>query len=58
MENKEYNRGYNSAKEAVKKGEDVLTLLNQCRSSLTYDDFDKGFKNYLKEQQLKTVYNG
>ena len=54
---KEFKRGYDAAKKAISKGEDVGTLLNQVRSSLTNDDFDKGFKEYLKEQ-LKIVYNG
>ena len=49
MKNKEYNKGYNSAKEAISKGEDVLKLLNQCRSSLTCDDFDRGWKDACKK---------
>lgn len=42
-----FAKGYNSATEAVKNGEDPVELLNQCRSSLTNDDFDKDWKQAL-----------
>lgn len=53
MKTTEYQRGYNSAKKLVNNGENIEELLNQARGSLTNDDFDKGFKDYLKETQLK-----
>lgn len=46
---KEFDRGYNLAKKEIQNGENPIVLLNQARSSLTYDDFDKGWKKACNE---------
>lgn len=43
---KEYDRGWSSAERCIAKGQDPLTLLNQARSSLTRDAFDRGWTDY------------
>lgn len=47
---KEFKRGHGCAKEAIAKGEDALELLNQARGSLTYDEFDRGWRQACEEQ--------
>jgi hypothetical protein len=48
-ESKEFQRGYNLAKKAIQGGADPKELLNQSRSSLTIDDFDRGWKQACRE---------
>lgn len=50
MNSKEFDRGYESAKDSIAKGDDsVEELLADANNSLTDDDFDKGWKKACKE---------
>lgn len=47
--NKEYERGYLSARSEIDKGLNPTKLLNQVRSSLSNDKFDEGWRDACKE---------
>jgi len=58
---KEYERGYTKAQESIKSGADVDELLFQAETSLTNDQFDKGWKHacehHIKQQKNILVSN-
>lgn len=57
---KDYKRGHNSAKKAIKEGKDAETLLGEARSSLTYDDWDRGWRQACRNsmaEKIVYVYN-
>lgn len=49
-ESKEFKRGYRGAKESLNRKYEPKKLLNQVYSSLTYDDFDRGWEKACKEE--------
>jgi hypothetical protein len=50
----EYRRGQTCAAKLIATGSDPVVLLNQARSSLTYDMFDRGWRDCC-EETIKTA---
>ncbi len=53
---KEYQRGYDEAKDSIKKGEDPQELWNQSEGSLDYNDFDRGWQTACLEEGATDPY--